>query len=182
MTLGEIKRVISSKIKEREIVEIFRHEIDEYSTLAYVTAFTDKLLCFQNVNDFTVDGYKVVRTKDITDICVCDSNDNLKFINMILKKENLILRSSINFDFKSWESFLNCMKETNTPITLECSFEDAFDYYFGWVTKVDSKFAYMKCYDGYGMIFKDEVKVNLDFVSQVAFGDRYTTLTSKYVK
>ena len=56
------------------------------------------------------------------------------------------------------------------------------DYYLGKIVSLTGNLATMQCFDGNGEIFKDKVRVNLDFVSMVTVGDRYTSTMAKYVK
>ena len=139
------------------------------------------MLCLENINDFTSSGYRIFRLKDITDVSTADKNDALKFMNTICKKENVFSEKHSGIDIKSWASVFDFLKSERLPVTVECAFDDAIDYYVGWVTSVSGSIATMKCFDGCGVMFEDDMKVNLSFVSQVMVYEKYTTLTAKYI-
>ena len=182
MTFKEINKALGNKIKDDELVEIFRSEIDEISSLGNVVMLSQELLGFQNITDFCVDGYRIIRLKDITDISTCEKNSTLSFMNNIYKKERLFPDSNAFIDAKSWNSVFKSLCLSKTPVTVECAFDDAIDCYFGWIKSINDNVATLRCFDGSGQIFKDEIKVNLNFVTQLMFGNKYTDLMAKYVQ
>ena len=182
MTFKEINKALANKLKDDELVEIFRSEIDEISSLGNVIALSQELLSFQNITDFCVDGYRIVRLKDITDISTCEKNDTLSFMNMIYKKECLFPKSHSFVEAKSWNGVFKSLSLSKTAVTVECAFDDAIDYYFGWIKAVNDNVATMQCFDGSGKRFKDEEKVNLNFVTQLMYGNKYIDLMAKYVQ
>lgn len=181
MTYKELNKVVCGKVKPDELVEIFRSGIDDFSALGNLISFSGELLCYMNVNDFFVDGYKIVRIRDITDVVTLDKNDSLNFLNMIYNSEKLFHEKNCDIDIKSWNIVFYQLLTQNIPVTVECTFDEAIEYYLGWVTSLDDNIAVMKCFDGSGNLFKDEIKINLNFVTQVTFKDKYTSLMSKYV-
>ncbi len=182
MNSKEIKRILESKCTKNELVEIFRHEIDEMSFLSNVKKVSDKLVLAENTNDFSVNGYRIIRLKDITDISLSSENDSLAFLNMIFEKEAIFEKSTPDFSVNDWNDVFSFLCKSNNPVTVECAYEDAIDYYFGWVKSVNGSIATMVCFDGSGEIFRDEIKVNLDYVSQVLIFEKYTTKMSQYVR
>ena len=83
---------------------------------------------------------------------------------------------------ETFQKLFSELAKSGESITVECNFEDAIDYYVGKVISLNGNLATMKCFDGSGVVFKDNVKINLDFVSMVTIGDRYTTTMAKYIK
>ena len=181
LDIYEIAKLVRGR-ENKELVEIFRSNIDELSYIGNVSAFSQQLLVFGNFVDFFFDGYRIIRCKDVTEIATKEKNDALLFMDKICKKEELKLeRCPFADKIKSWSTFFDYLISSKKAITLECSFEDATDYYVGWITQLNSNIATMQCFDGSGIMFKDKVKVNLDFVTAVTVGDRYTSYMSKYV-
>ena len=183
MNYKEISRVLNNKVNSADIIEVYRSNIDEISMLGQVVSLSSNLTMITNNYDFFDDGYKIIRNSDITEIVTSDKNDNLKFVSMIYRKEKLFLNHSecIIKDLKSWSSVFAALINAGVSVTVECNFEDAIDYYVGWITEIRNNIAVMRCFDGEGKLFKNSVSVNLDYVSAVTFGDRYTTVMSKYV-
>ena len=181
MTYKEISKALQNAQKNDEVVEIFRGEMDEVSILANVISFSQDLICVESINDFTSNGYRILRLKDITDISLSDKNDSLRFMNYICKKEDVFSLSNPEIDIKSWASVFAFLASEKLPVTVECALDDAFDYYVGWITSLNGNIATMKCYDGSGVMFEEDMKINLSFVSQIMVKEKYTTLTAKYV-
>lgn len=183
MNPKEIVRVLNSKLKNNEIVEIFRESIDEFSMLTNIVDISSTLVQFDNISDFSMNGQKIVRLKDITSVSTCDKNESLSFINRISVKENIFSGSpKTQVNLKSFKDVFRDFVNLKIAVTVECNFEDAIDYYVGWIKSVNQNIATMQCFDGSGIMFADEVKVNIDFVSSLTFGDRYTHIMAKYVK
>ncbi len=180
MNFKEITKFIKGK-ENIELVEIYRGYIDDVSMLGNVSGYSQVLLAIRNLVDFTSDGYRVIRCKDITEIVTKDKNSSLAFMDMIYNKE--IPSESCPFAerLKSWNCLVEYLISKKIPVTVECSFEDAIDYYVGWIESVNSNIAVMQCFDGSGELFKDKVKINLDFVTAITIGDRYTSFMAKYV-
>ena len=181
MTYKEIINTIGKKVNKSELAEVYRERIDEYSTLMNPIRISDKLFCGQYTNDFYVDGFKVFKNSDITAIDTCSINESLKFNNMIYNKKGLLGICNIDFDIKDFKSLFDYLKNNEITATVECSFEDAIDYYVGRITGIDKNIAVMQCFDGCGIKFKDAVRVNIDYVTGVSFGDRYTVYMSEFV-
>lgn len=182
LNYNELNRLVNSKINKKELAEIFRHEIDEVSALAQIICLSKELMCYRVVADFSFNGYKVIRNKDISEVVLCDKNDNMNFINSIFVKENLFPEDVFSYSVKSWNELFKKLNSTHTAICVECSFDDAIDYYIGWISDIHDNIAIMKCFDGSGYLFKDDIKVNMNFVSAVMIGDRYTEYMSKYAR
>ena len=180
MNFKEITKFIKGK-ENRELVEIYRGYIDEFSLLGNVVGYSQTLLAIRNLVDFSNDGYKVIRCKDITEIVTKDKNSSLMFMDLIYKKEFSFEPCSFTERLKSWNCLVEYLISNNIPVTVECSFDDATDYYVGWLNSVNSNIAVMQCFDGSGVVFKDKVKINLDFVTAITIGDRYTNYMAKYV-
>lgn len=181
MTPKEITKALTGSVNLSELAEVFRGEIDEVSLLGNVVSVSTELLCLESINDFSSNGYRIIRLKDVTDVSLANENDALRFMSTICKKENVFSSSKPDIDIKSWKSVFDFLKSSHLPVTVECSFDDAIDYYVGWVTLLDGSIATMKCFDGSGVIFEDDIKINLNFVSQVMVYEKYTTLTAKYI-
>lgn len=180
MTAKEIQKNI--KNQNQKIIEVFRSEVDELSTLLIPVYQSQEFLCAKYAADFACDGFRYIRSKFITDIVTGEQNETLAFFNTIYKKENIIDSSDAPYKSETFQKLFSELAKTGESVTVECNFEDAIDYYVGKVVSVTGNLATMKCFDGSGVVFKDNVKVNLEFVSMVTVGDRYTSIMSKYVK
>ena len=180
MNFKEITKFIKGK-ENKELVELYRGYIDEFSLLGRVAGYSQVLLALKSLVDFSDDGYRVIRCKDITEIVTKDKNSSLAFMDKIYQKEFSFEPCPFTERLKSWNCLVEYLISSKIPVTVECSFEDATDYYVGWMESVSSNIALMQCFDGSGELFKDKVKINLDFVTAITIGDRYTSYMAKYV-
>ena len=180
MTSKEIQKII--KNQNNKIIEAVRQEVDEMSMLLIPEYQGAELFCAKSVSDFWVDGYKFIRSKFISDIITQDKNEALSFLNFVASKEKLTDTSSCMYRVDTFRKLFEELSKSGEAVTVECNFEEAIDYYFGKVVSLSGNLATMQCFDGSGVLFKDKVRVNLDFVSMVTVGDRYISLMSKYVK
>ena len=182
MNYKEVSKIVNTKINRNELVEIFRYDIDEMSVLAQVCSLSQDLMCCRFASDFSFDGYKIFRNKDISEIVLCDKNENMNFISSVFRREKLFINEEFEFNTKSWQALLKDLMQAKKAISIECSFEDAIDYYVGWITKIENNIITVRCIDGSGYIFKDEIKVNSDFISAISVNDRYTEYMAKYAR
>jgi len=179
MTSNEIQKII--KNHNNKIIELFRKEIDEYSMLLIPKYHNSEFLCAKFATDFMIDGYKFIRNKYITDIVTATDNKTLEFYNKIYFNEGLLNSEEFNYNEENFYNLFKNLIISQETITVECNFDDVIDYYVGKVEDISGKIIIMKCFDGDGVVFKDKVKVNLDYVSMVTIRDRYTSIMSKYI-
>ena len=88
MNSKEIQKNINGQ--KNKIIELVRAEVDELSMLIVPMYQGAELLCAKNAYDFTIDGFKFIRSKYVTDIITSDKNDTLSFLTDIYRKENLL--------------------------------------------------------------------------------------------
>ncbi len=179
MTSNEIQKNLKNQFSK--VVELVRAEVDELSMLVVPKLLNGEFLCGELTNDFSADGYRFIKNKYVSEIFTADNNETLAFYNKIYKFEKLIDGGKCPYNADNFRALFDLFVKNASVICVECNFDDAIDYYFGRVTDVKGNIATMKCFDGGGVVFKDEVKLNIDFVSMVSVGDRYTSVMSKYV-
>lgn len=180
MTSKEITKITNGQ--KNKIIELVRAEVDEMSMLGTAKFCGAELCCIKNAYDFMFDGFKYIRSKYITDIITSEKNETLGFYNNIYAKENLFDSDDVPYTSDTFRKLFEELAKSGEAVTVECNFEDAIDYYLGKIVSLTGNLATMQCFDGNGEIFKDKVRVNLDFVSMVTVGDRYTCTMAKYVK
>lgn len=180
MTAKEIQKAV--KNQNNKIIELVRNEIDEISMLLSPVYQGAELFCAKLVSDFQSDGYKFIRSKFISEIITAENNETLSFYNHICQNENLLNETKCSYNCDTFRKLFEELSKSGEAVTVECNFEDAIDYYVGKVVNLTGNLATMQCFDGAGVLFKDKVRVNLDFVSMVTLGDRYTKTMAKYIK
>lgn len=180
MNKKELLKPLKNKTNNKELTEIFRYNIDDCSMLVSFNSISEELSLVFQTGEFCFDGCKILRNSDISEICTFEKNENLKFVNSIYSKEKLFPKR-IDMNIDSWNTVFSYFKTSGKVVMVECSYDDAIDYYFGKVVAVNGNIIQMQCFDGAGVLFNDIVRVNLDYVSSVTFDDRYTSVISKYI-
>src|SRR5687767_3899356 len=108
--------------KHRELVSIGRASVDAYSLQAFILDFSDDLVLVQWVKDFRLDGFLVMRCRDITR---CEVTATDRFQRDLLEKEGVL--NQVDFHFRaplsSFESFLAWLPSGEIVI-LEDEFSD----------------------------------------------------------
>ena len=179
MTLKEIQKSI--KNRNKKIIELVRAEVDEISMLVVPEYANGELMCAKYVSDFATDGFKFIRNKLVSDIITDEKNETLEFFNSVCQKEGVFNYDKCTYSVDSFRKLFEELVKSGDAVTIECNFEDAIDYYVGKVVNLTGNLATMQCFDGSGVLFKDKVRVNVDFVSMITLGDRYTSVMAKYV-
>lgn len=131
-------------------------------------SISDNLLQLRFVCDFHLDGYKIVRLNDISEVKYGEVE---AFFQTIIEKEypneNIkIIESDVLND---WQSLLKFSKERNLIIIIEDEVAD-----------VDGTYCYMSNFDALG-IWDDKVyKILLDNITCITIEDYYTKMLKKY--
>jgi len=154
-----------------------RKRVDPHKLYGVVVKETDDLMLIHQNIDFQFDGYVVVRTKDITKSAESPSND---FCAEIMKKEGLWEKPPKNvrgLPLDAWPSLLT--RFVGKVVILENEKTD--DFYIGVVLEVGEKAVIIDYIDGVGDRMGEE-RIPYKKITQMRFGDRYSTLFGKYLK
>jgi hypothetical protein len=133
-------------IERRELVCIRRAFIEESSMQGFLLAFSDRLLLFQYVYDFRLDGYLIVRRSDVTELSCRDTD---RFQRELLEAEGVIER--IDFEFsapiQSFDSFLSS-RPANEIVIVEDEVSDPQEFLIGTVSHVANDAVHINHFTG----------------------------------
>lgn len=176
MSDSEIKR-LEECMKENCLCGINRDMIDDLTTFGFPVALSENLVLVANVYNFDIDGYKILRTQDITEVFCAEEE---KFVEMILKKEKIYdnFKPEI-IDINGLKSAFKSLMEKYIIVQCE-SFEENY-FYEGKVTGINKGEIVMKTFDTTGVWDDEEVHIPLNKITNVSFGGRYITTISKYL-
>ncbi len=100
--------VLRDHIKQRDLVSIRRAKVDANSMQGFLLAYSEDLLLLQYVFDFHLDGYLVVRRRDISEL---KSGKTNQFQKKLLEEEEVF--GKVDFGFRlpiaSFESLLSSL-------------------------------------------------------------------------
>src|SRR6188768_3573003 len=110
---------LSQHQKKRNLVSIRRDKIGSNSIQGFILASSEKLVALQYVYDFNLDGFLILRAKDITEV-KCSPTD--KFQKSLLEKEGLLSRVPFgtSFDLLNWHSTISQLSLAYPLMILEC--------------------------------------------------------------
>jgi len=99
---------LKDHIKQRDLVSIRRAKVDSRSLQRFLLAYSENLLLLQYVYDFHLDGYMLLRRRDISELKLGETNP---FQKKLLEEEGVL--EKVDFDFRlpiaSFESFLRSL-------------------------------------------------------------------------
>jgi hypothetical protein len=121
--------------KDRSLVSIFRDQIDGQSTEGYILAASDELVVIQYVYDFHLDGIKVLRMADISEIECSETNEFQKelLINECLERQ---VPFDTPIDASGWGPLLSQFSKNYPIMIVECEDSDENSFVIGRVLKV----------------------------------------------
>jgi hypothetical protein len=135
--------------KERNLVSVCRSGIDDHSMEAFVLGVSDELLLLQYVYDFHLDGLRVLRIADITEV---RCSETCKFQRELLAHEGLIQQVpfDIRLDLSNWHTLLTQLSAMYPLMILECEKRDDPDFLIGRVDGIGPTSVEMQWFSGTG--------------------------------
>lgn len=179
MKKTEIREMLIKCIEAGNLVRIDREKIDDQTLDGVPLMIGRDLLLLHNMYDFQIDGYKIIRIKDINNV---RSNETDQFHEFILKEEGIyrqIKRPSI-LTIDSWGNLFKQLADSGKNIIVECEVID--DFNLGKIIEVKSKSLIFINFDALGEWDSDFIEVSFKDITSVYIDSRYATIMSKYTK
>lgn len=177
MNKDEIRTILQKEIESFHEITIWRGKIEDNSIDCVPIAVGRDLLLIQYLYDFQIDGYKILRIKDIT--CI-RSGKHERHSERILKEEGVfdcIHKPNID-DADSWSQMFSELMVLGKYIVVQC--ENFGDMYIGQVVEVAKTSLSMRYFDFFGIWNEETAKVLYKDITMVSFDDRYSTIISRY--
>ena len=170
-------------IDNKEIVKIYRTVTDgEANIFGFILEVSNQFLLIQNENDFTLDGYSIIKKNHFHSV---RCNKLEKTTKRILKSEGITkadygINKVIGLD--NWKSVFEDLKRNDCHVIVEC--EDLKEPLFliGEIVKISKKSVNILYYDAEGVFDSKPTKVRFKDITLVKFDDRYSTIFRKYLK
>ena len=160
---------------------IKREKIDDKNLYGFPIKYNDKFILIENEYDFQIDGYKIIRTKDITEIRYKRVD---KHSNYILEKEGLRSNSipSIVSDIKNFKKIFSQIKKSNKNIIIEGESLKEKSFFIGKVIDPKENYVDFLYFSAIGEWDESPTKIKYKNITCITYNDRYTEITSKYLK
>jgi hypothetical protein len=128
---------IERLIADRALISIRRKRVDARSIQAFPLAVSQRLVLLQYVYDFHIDGFMLLRLRDISDLKIGDTNI---FQRRLLQEEGVLDQVKFGFSapMESFPDFLRSLPPTELVI-IESELTDPPQMNIGTVASVDSR-------------------------------------------
>jgi len=175
--------MLEKYIKNKSYVKIYRTVCEKEENLSgFILGMSKKCLFLQLDNEFSLDGYAVIRLDDFDSI---RHSSYERTQRKIISSEGL-LADGYGFEkdlpLKDWTDILKALKKYDIHVIIENIRNGELDFWIGQVTRVSAKSVSIHNYDPDGNLDEKPTAINLDTISILKFGDRYSTIFRKYLK
>lgn len=181
MNKSEKIEIIKQNIEALHEIKIRRSKIDPDDLNVIPLAIGQNLVLFQDLYDFDLDGYVIIRIKDITSVIITKSQ---QFSQFILKEEGIldqIRKPSIN-SVDNWENVLTELSNFGKNIIVECEGMETSKFFIGKITAIDKKSLCLLYFNGAGEWDEEPTEILLKDITSISFDSRYINVISKYLK
>lgn len=179
MLKSEILKIVQLNIEVRNQIEIKRKHIDDDSIACIPLAVGENLLLIQYLDDFILNGYKIIRLKDITSV---RSEEIERFHDKILKEEGIYNQIQMP-DITSLNNWRECMKELqkfNKNIIVEDENSEGYLFSIGKIVGVKNKLLFLN-FDVLGDWDMSAREIRYKDIKTVSIDNRYCNILSKYI-
>lgn len=174
------KTINAQKIDFNALVKIYRGNIEEYFLLGYPLRYNENIILLHYAYDIMLDGYKIIRAKDITDFD--NKSEDMKFLNYIYKSESIVPFFPKGFEnVENLKDALNVLKEKEIVCVVEREIKEEF-FEIGKITNISEDTISLQCFDSKCEVYENKKVINIEDITNISFGGRYSEIMGKYVK
>lgn len=178
MNRQELRTMLQTESEAFHEITIKRSNIDKGLLYCIPLKVGQDLVFVQYLYDFLIDGYKILRIKDITAI---RSGDQERFSEKILRDEgilNQIKTPPVNVN--NWGTVLHDILVLEKNVVVEC--EILGEFYIGRIVEVSKTTLSLLHFDPLGVWDDEPTQIDFKDISVVSFDDRYSSIMSKYTR
>jgi hypothetical protein len=181
--IKEYNVMLQKYIDKKSYVKILRTIFDEEENLSgFIVGMSRHFLLLQLDNEFTLDGYAVIKLGDFDSI---RHSSYERARRKIFHAEGL-LNNGYGFEkhlpLTSWADILKTLKKYDMHVIIENIHNGYLDFWIGPITRVAEKSMSIQNYDPAGNLDDKPTVIKLDTISVIQFGNRYSTTFRKYLK
>lgn len=162
-----------------KIVTIERKNIDDNSIQGIILKESKKLLVFEHVLDFRLDGLMVLDKNDISNIQTTDT-DNFQL--MLMEGEGLIefITSDLEYNLNSWRSFIESAKTKHKYFIFEEERFEESEFTIGKITDFSDKYFEMLGFSGTARWEERPERIHYSDVTCCQIGSNYINVYARY--
>lgn len=175
------KKILEKSIEDHNQIHISRNIIDPHPIDCIPLLSGTNLLLIQYLYDFSLDGYMIIRKKDVSSIRI---DENEKFCDFILREEGIIDRVNVplSIGLESWKDIFTQLKAQKKNIIIECENIKNGAFYIGKIVDISNNSVTVHCFNGIGEWDLETTKIFFRNITSVSFDKRYINIISKYLK
>jgi hypothetical protein len=173
--------ILKKLCDNRRYVGITRDIPDTDRIWGIVLALSRNLVLVQNVTDFHLDGYSIIRRCDISKVIY---RKDEKCYEKILKKEGLFNKVGLQEKIllNNWLTVFHSLKRIGRNVIVEGECPDIDEYCIGRIIRVNKKHVKMQYFDSTGKWTKGFWHAPYDEITIVQFESEYVKVFSKYLR
>lgn len=180
-SIKEMKKNEGDLLKRNAAVTTIRDKTGFCDVHGYLLDISDDWILVENISEFHLDGYSIVRKSDVKEIRY-DKRD--KYFEKILKLEGIKKNVSKKYDIdiSDLHSIFNSLKKIKLNIIVECEEEGEEVFIIGKISQMGKNFVSMSYFDSCGKWNRQKYRIDYSKITIIRFDEEYINVFSKYVK
>ena len=172
--------IIKQNINALHEIKIKRCKTDAEDLNVIPLAIGQNLVLLQNLYDFDIDGYVIIRIKDITSVIITKSQ---QFSQFILKKEGILstIKKPPISSIDNWENVFTELSDLGKNIIVECESIESSNFFIGKIIAIDKNSLFILHFNGAGEWDEEPKEISLKDITSISFDSRYINVISKYL-
>lgn len=175
-----LKNKIENIIYTKSSCTFDRNHMDE-RIFGFPLRVSDELCLLSYIYDFLLDGYEIIRLRDLKSIRV---NTTDEFHQTLMRKQGLIneklcFQSPLS-EVETLHDVLETIVKNDEIIIIEC--EKKEEFYIGKVKKVNKSYILFHNFDAIGNWGKEYDKISIESITLVSLRSRYINVFTNYYK
>jgi hypothetical protein len=181
MRITRNNETLIKAIEMQNPIHISRSKIDRNSIDGIPLLLGKELVLVQYLYDFQLDGYMIVKLKDITSI---RSGNIERFLEMVLKQEGIYAQvekpSLANID--DWSVVFKELKVMGKNVIIECEDLENAGFYIGKIIEVNTDSVLLLNFNAVGEWDQEPTTIPFKDITSVSIDKKYIVIMSKFVK
>lgn len=167
--------------KKKQLVMFERKMVDPNRKYGLLLDISSELVLLHYEYDFELDGYKIIRRRDITRLT---RRDIERFHDKLLEYEGVRQHAGMRYsvDLTDWHSVLSSLQKSGLYVSLEHEPDQTYIYLVGKILRVHPKSVTMLGFDPLCDWHDAPTKISYTDITCISFSNRYIAMLSKYTK
>ncbi|MFA5385856.1 MAG: hypothetical protein WC364_14580 [Eubacteriales bacterium] len=180
MKKSGVIEVLQKNTDPHNVVCVNRNEIDSDLLFCIPLIIEQNFLLAHYLYDFNLDGYIIVRIKDITSV---KSDEKESYIMSILKNESIYYtKEPPIIRLNNMKIIFTDLKNLNKIVIIESESIQNGDFYIGKIMEIKRSSLVFLSFNELGEWDEETKEIMYKDITMIKFDDNYSTIFSKYVK